>query len=390
MMIPDLRIPFDHKHLDRLLREAGLDAVLVTSKHNIQYLLGGYRYFFFENFDALGVSRYLPVLLYVAGRPEETSYFGNDQEAAEVENGRFWCPITETRFWGSLDVIDGVVERLCRLGLDGARIGLEKSFLPADSMDRLRDRLPAARFAEAQLPLERLRAVKTKAELAAMRDVSEHVVGAMLETFAAARVGMTKRAIFDLLSEKEAARGLRFDFCQITLGTSLNRAPNDDVLKAGDIVSLDSGGSLGGFFGDLCRMGVAGEPDRELVDLLAFIDDIQHLARKPIRAGAIGRTIYEVADERIKASPLASHVSFVAHGMGIIGHEAPRLSARGPVAYPAYDADLPLQENMVISIETTLMHPVRGFIKLEDTVAVTAGGCEGYGDEGRGWNAIPV
>jgi Xaa-Pro aminopeptidase len=137
-------------------------------------------------------------------------------------------------------------------------------------------------------------------------------------------------------------------------------------------------------------MGVAGEPDRELVDLLAFIDDIQHLARKPIRAGAIGRTIYEVADERIKASPLASHVSFVAHGMGIIGHEAPRLSARGPVAYPAYDADLPLQENMVISIETTLMHPVRGFIKLEDTVAVTAGGCEGYGDEGRGWNAIPV
>jgi hypothetical protein len=36
------------------------------------------------------------------------------------------------------------------------------------------------------------------------------------------------------------------------------------------------------------------------------------------------------------------------------------------------------------------MHPARGFIKLEDTVVVTASGCEGYGDEGRGRNRRPV
>ena len=41
---------------------------------------------------------------------------------------------------------------------------------------------------------------------------------------------------------------------------------------------------------------------------------------------------------------------------------------------------------MVLSIETTLLHPRRGFIKLEDTVAVTEQGCEGFGDRGRGWN----
>ena len=389
-MAQDVQIPFNARNLDNLLKQAGIDVVLATSKHNIQYLLGGYRYFFFANFDALGVSRYLPILLYVAGKPESTTYFGNDQETAEVENGRFWCPTTETRFWGTLDVIDATIDRLRRLGLESARIGVEHSFLPADSMDRLRAGLPGVTFVEAFLPLERLRAVKTRKELDAMRDVSERVVASMLDTFASARLGMTKRQIFDLLSEKESARGLRFDFCQITVGTGFNRAPNNAVLKAGDIVSLDSGGALGGYFGDLCRMGVAGEPDRELIELLQFVDDIQSLARKPIRAGALGRTIYEIADEKIKASPLAANVSFVAHGMGIIGHEAPRLSARGPVAYPAHDADLPLQENMAISIETTLMHPTRGFIKLEDTVAVTANGCEGYGDGGRGWNAIPV
>jgi Xaa-Pro aminopeptidase len=56
------------------------------------------------------------------------------------------------------------------------------------------------------------------------------------------------------------------------------------------------------------------------------------------------------------------------------------------VPYPAYDAGLPLEAGMVLSVETTLLHPVRGFIKLEDTLAVTETGYEAFGDEGRGWN----
>ena len=62
----------------------------------------------------------------------------------------------------------------------------------------------------------------------------------------------------------------------------------------------------------------------------------------------------------------------------------------GRCPYPAYDADLPLQKGMVLSIETTILHPRRGFIKLEDTVAVTEGGWEGFGDRGRGWNRSGV
>jgi Xaa-Pro aminopeptidase len=45
---------------------------------------------------------------------------------------------------------------------------------------------------------------------------------------------------------------------------------------------------------------------------------------------------------------------------------------------------------MVISIETAIKHPRRGFIKLEDTIAVTATGFEAYGDFGRGWNRAGV
>jgi hypothetical protein len=56
--------PFDTERLDRLMDDAGMDVLLVTSKHNVQYLLGGHRAFFFESMDAMGLSRYLPVLVY--------------------------------------------------------------------------------------------------------------------------------------------------------------------------------------------------------------------------------------------------------------------------------------------------------------------------------------
>jgi hypothetical protein len=59
-------LPFDSNHLDALLENAGIDILIVTSKHNIQYLLGGYRFFFFDQFDALGIARYLPILRLLA------------------------------------------------------------------------------------------------------------------------------------------------------------------------------------------------------------------------------------------------------------------------------------------------------------------------------------
>src|ERR1700761_2821754 len=85
-------IPFDAGRLDALMDEAGIDALVVTSKHNIQYLLGGYRFFFFDHFDAIGVSRYLPVLVYAKGHPGRSTYIGHPMENYERELGRFWVP----------------------------------------------------------------------------------------------------------------------------------------------------------------------------------------------------------------------------------------------------------------------------------------------------------
>jgi Xaa-Pro aminopeptidase len=378
--------PFDTRRLDQLMGDSDLDALIVTSKHNVQYLLGGYRFFFFDYMDAIGVSRYLPVLIYRRGKPEESTYIGYRMEKFENELGRFWTPHVQTKSATSMDAARLAVDAIKRLGKNVRRIGVEVSFMPSDAAAVLQDGLEGYTFGDAQFPLERLRAIKTPKELNLLRESSDLVVAAMLDTFGDCEPGMTKHEIVETLRRHEVNRGLTFEYCLIAAGAEHNRAPSDQRLREGDILSLDSGGNYQGYIGDLCRMGILGEPDAELSDLLAFIEEVQQAARKPIKPGTHGGEIFTAAEALIDASPHESYVEFLAHGMGLVSHEAPRLTTTGPVPYSAYDADRPLEAGMVVSIETTMLHPRRGFIKLEDTVAVTAHGYEPFGDAGRGWN----
>jgi Xaa-Pro aminopeptidase len=359
---------------------------VISSKHNIQYLFGGYRFFFFDHFDAIGVSRYLPLLVYVKGRPEQSIYIGQGMESYEKELGKFWTPAFQTAGATSLDSAQLAADHLAKLAPKLKRIGIERAFLPADAAEFMLHELPGVTFVEAHFPLERLRARKTREELEFLRIASDLVVDSMLAVITSHGPGATKTELVEALRREEVNRGLTFEYCLITAGTSLNRAPSNQVWGAGDILSLDSGGNYKGYIGDLCRMAIQGEPDSELEDLLGEVDAIQRAARKPIRSGAKGGDIYASAGEVLNKSSYANSFEFVAHGMGLISHEAPRLTSHGPIPYPAYDADRPLEPGMVISIETTVAHPRRGFIKLEDTVAVTDHGWEAFGDCGRGWN----
>lgn len=391
MVKPEKRVetgvaPFDMARLDALLGELDIDVLVATSRQSTNYLLGGYTFSFFEQRDAIGLSRYLPVLIYVPGRPELTAYIGHGLEKHEHQLGRFWTPVVQTRSQGTLGAMAAATEYLGKLGMGLRRIGVEAAFLPSDAATALRDGVANATLVDAGLRLELLRARKTPAELATLREASDGVVGAMLATFAAIRPGITKAETVERLRQEEVKRGLTFEYCLITAGSSLNRAASDVAYAPGDILSLDSGGNRHGYIGDLCRMGILGEPDAELEDLLGHIDEIQQLARGTIRAGVPGGVVQHAGEAAVARSPHQAHLEFLAHGMGLVQHEAPWLTATGPVRYPAHHAEVPLEADMVLSVETTLLHPKRGFIKLEDTVVVTETGIEPLGDAARGWN----
>jgi len=379
-------IPFDADRLDRLMDEAGIDVLLATSKHNVQYLLGGHRAFFFESMDAMGLSRYLPVLVYPKGARQKAGYFGHRMEGFQKENDPFWVSESQTNSSGTVDTMQKAIDYVRKLGAKPRRIGVELAFLPVDAGTALRNAFPDSEIVDALFVLERLRAGKSPEELRKLRIASERVIESMLAVIANHGPGASKRELTEALRREETNRGLTFDYCLITAGSSLNRAPSEQTWGKGDVLSLDSGGNYHGYIGDLCRMAIHGEPDAELEDLLAEIESIQRASMKPIKVGATGSVIYAAAEPLVHKSKHHDHMHFLAHGMGLVSHEAPRLTATGPVPYDAYDADRPLESAMVVSVETTLQHPQRGFIKLEDTVVVTDTGFEIYGEGGRGWN----
>ena len=138
--------PFDTARLDRLMDEAGIDILLATSKHNVQYLLGGHRAFFFESMDAMGLSRYLPVFVYPKGEPQKAGFFGHRMEGFQNEVKPFWVSEINTKSSGSVDVMEKAVDYVRKLAPKPKRIGVEVAFIPVDSAAVLRKAFPDSRI----------------------------------------------------------------------------------------------------------------------------------------------------------------------------------------------------------------------------------------------------
>lgn len=377
-------LPFDMRHLDALMDDAGVDLLLATDKDTVQYLTGGYRFFFFAHKDAIGVSRYMPVLGYPKAQPDKAFYVGHGLEPQHQQVEPLWTPTVTNTQKSSEHAAREAAGMIRKRGLGKARIAVEMCFLPADAYLALREELPDAELVDALPVLQELRAVKRPDELEKLRIASERIIESMQLVMTTTPPGTTTRDIAEQVRREEVTRGLNFEYCLTAVGTNMNRTPSDKFTwNRGEILSLDSGANLDGYLGDLCRMAVMGEPTALMSDLLAEVRAIQDAPRRVIKEGVTGGELFAAAKAVINKCDHRDRIKFTAHGMGTIQHEAPHLDGTGVISYPAHYSNRPLRAGMVLSIETDLKNAEVGFIKLEDTVVVTETGCEGYGDGAR-------
>ena len=122
------KIPFDTALLDRLMDAEGIDVLLATSKHAVQYLLGGHRFFFFDYMDAIGTNRYLPIVVYFKGHPEKAGYIGNEMENYVNDITPFWPDDLGLKVWGVDDAISLAVSFIARSGLPANGSGSSRPF----------------------------------------------------------------------------------------------------------------------------------------------------------------------------------------------------------------------------------------------------------------------
>lgn len=382
-----MKPPFDASRLDALLSAQCIDVLLATSEHSVRHLLGGYSFFLYEKLPSVGLSRYLPVVGYFPERPELAFYVGSGNEDWGTDAFPIW-PEVHNAAWGAADAAERTMDLVRRRDVNAARVGIEAAYLPAEALEALRRGFPSAEFVDAAKPLETLRAIKSPQELDLIRRSATANVDAMLATYSSVEPGQTTLEIAQRLRLEQTRRELDYAYCLIAAGRRHDRAPSSQRVAGGDVISLDSGTSYHGYVADCVRMGVLGEPTNRMVEFLAEVDEVQLAVRGAIRSGRRGGDLFEVARAQIARSPSRDRLSFLAHGAGLLTHEAPRLTAKGSPPYPADHEDQALAAGMVLSVETHIADHEAGFIKLEDMVIVTDNGPEAAGDHGRGWNVI--
>jgi len=119
------------------------------------------------------------------------------------------------------------------------------------------------------------------------------------------------------------------------------------VLKEGDIVSIDTGVVLDGFYGDAAiTVPVGGETTAELKKLM---DVTRESLYQGIEAARVGNTIGDVGaavQKLVEANGFSVVREFVGHGIGTKLHEDPQVPNYGtPVSGPK------LRDGMVLAIE---------------------------------------
>lgn len=122
--------------------------------------------------------------------------------------------------------------------------------------------------------------------------------------------------------------------------------PGDRVLKAGEIVSIDIGAIVDGFYGDAARTYAVGEVSESKKALMEYTKECLKAGIDKARAGNKIGAISAAVQDTAESNGYGVVRSLVGHGIGRSMHEEPQVPNFG-----APDDGPELQAGMVLAIE---------------------------------------
>jgi methionyl aminopeptidase len=198
--------------------------------------------------------------------------------------------------------------------------------------------------------------LKTPDEIAVMAKASRVVAEALLVLKDAVKPGVTTDELDRLAESEIRARGAMPAFKGYrnypkTLCASVNEQvvhgiPSKRVLKEGDIVGLDLGAIVGGFYGDSAVTVGVGRIDEKTATLVRVTEESLSLAIEQAQVGNRLSDISHAVQRHVEAAGYSVVTEFVGHGIGRQLHEEPQVPNYGkPGQGPR------LQSGMVLAIE---------------------------------------
>jgi methionyl aminopeptidase len=141
-------------------------------------------------------------------------------------------------------------------------------------------------------------------------------------------------------------RGYPASLCASVNEQVVHGIPSDRALVDGDIVSLDMGVKLNGFYGDSAVTVPIGTVQPEVLELLRITQEALEKGIAQVRVGARISDIGHAIQRHVEAGGFSVVREFVGHGIGAALHEDPQIANYGEPGHGPR-----LAEGMVLAIE---------------------------------------
>jgi len=331
--------------------ELKVDAFLVSAAPNIRYLTG------FTGSNAL--------LLVAPGR---ATLFTDPRYAIQAAQETSECAVKVAR--GPL--VAAALQLVARRGWK--RIGFERGRLMFDAWQRLREALPLGASLRPLGPVvEGLRMVKTPEEISLIRASVLANSLALEAALPQIRPGIREAdlaAELEYQMRRKGAEKPAFDTIVASGKRSalVHAQPGPEPVAANQLLLIDMGATRNGYVSDMTRSFFVGAPNSKVRKMYHSVLAAQLAAIDAVREGATAEQVDRKARNVLRADGLEkAFVHSTGHGLGLEIHEPPRLGRRDKTR---------LQAGMAITIEPGVYLEGWGGIRIEDTVVVTATGCE--------------
>ncbi|MCU1360455.1 MAG: putative dipeptidase [Ilumatobacteraceae bacterium] len=228
------------------------------------------------------------------------------------------------------------------------------------------------RYVRSTAVMNALRMRKDAAEIAALQAAGTAAdrVAAQLHAGDIPLLGRTEAQVSADISARLLAEGHDIVNFAIVAASENAASPHhhagDRVIRQGDLVLTDFGGTMKGYCSDITRCVFLGEPPAEISDAYAVLHAAQAAG---VAAGVVGAPCEEVdrAARRIidDAGFGQYFIHRTGHGIGMEAHEDP---------YMVEGNDLPIQAGHAFSVEPGIYVSGKWGMRLEDIVVATNDG----------------
>ena len=253
-------------------------------------------------------------------------------------------------------------------------IGLESEHFTLAEKKRLTKECPASiRLRDAPAIVERFRMVKDGDELKQIRAavaLGATIYRRALEVLRPGRKEVEVAAEMEMAARRGGAEAMSFD----TIIASGKRSAlphgraSTQPIPAGAFVVCDFGVILSGYCSDQTRTVWVGSAPQEARHAYEAVREAQQAAIEAVRPGIAAGDVDAAARKVLRKAGFGRYFTHsTGHGVGLEIHESPRVAGGQREI---------LQPGMVITIEPGVYFPGKWGVRIEDMVAVTAGGCE--------------